>query len=108
MPTISDFLTRLETFLQEKAHSAVHVLAARPLAGGASRDTWGIDVHIATGPEAGKHPFVLRRDHGGNITDEALSREQEFRLLEIVHAAGVPAPRPRWVCNDPAVLGAPF
>jgi aminoglycoside phosphotransferase (APT) family kinase protein len=108
MPTITDFLTRLETFLGQKAHSAVHVIAALPLAGGASRDTWGIDVHVAGGPEAGKHHYVLRRDHGGEIVDDALSREQEFRLLEVVHRAGVPAPRPRWVCSDPAVLGAPF
>ncbi len=60
MPTITDFLTRLETFLGQKAHSNVHVLASRPLAGGASRDTWSLDVHIASGPEAGKHPYVLR------------------------------------------------
>src|SRR5260370_37033959 len=107
MPTITDFLTRLENFLGQKPHPAVHVIAAPPLAGGASRDTWGIDVHVAGGPEAGKHHYVLRRDHGGEIVDDALSREQEFRLLEVVHRAGVPAPRPRWVCSDPAVLGAP-
>src|SRR5260370_38550639 len=108
MPTITDFLTRLENFLGQKPHPAVHVIAAPPLAGGASRDTWGIDVHVAGGPEAGKHHYVLRRDHGGEIVDDALSREQEFRLLEVVHRAGVPAPRPRWVCTDPSVLGAPF
>jgi aminoglycoside phosphotransferase (APT) family kinase protein len=108
MPTISDFLTRLEDFLGEKTCSPVHVLAARPLAGGASRDTWGVDVHVTTGPEAGRHGYVLRRDHGGTIIDDALSREEEFRLLEIVHGAGVLVPRPRWLCTDPAVLGAPF
>ena len=108
MPTITDFLTRLETFLGQKTHSSVHVLAARPLAGGASRDTWGIDAHVAAGPEAGKHSYVLRRDHAGTITDDALSREQEFRLLEVVCRAGVLVPRPRWLCTDPAVLGAPF
>jgi aminoglycoside phosphotransferase (APT) family kinase protein len=108
MPTITDFLTRLEDFLGQKTHSAVHVLAARPLAGGASRDTWGIDVHVSSGPDAGKHSYVLRRDHGGEITDDALSRDQEFRLLEVVHRAGVPVPRPRWACADAAVLGAPF
>ncbi len=108
MPTITDFLTRLETFLGQKPHSNVHVARLPPLAGGASRDTWGIDVHIAAGPEAGKHQYVLRRDQGGTIADDALSREDEFRLLEIVHQAGVAVPRPRWVCTDPAVLGAPF
>jgi aminoglycoside phosphotransferase (APT) family kinase protein len=45
---------------------------------------------------------------GGTIQQEALSREQEFRLLVIVHQAGALVPRPRWLCTDPAVLGAPF
>jgi aminoglycoside phosphotransferase (APT) family kinase protein len=108
MPTIADFVTRLEGFLEEKTGSSVHVLAAHQLAGGASRDTWGVDVNVATGPEAGRHSYVLRRDSGGTITDDALSREQEFRLLETVYTAGVMVARPRWVCADPAVLGAPF
>jgi aminoglycoside phosphotransferase (APT) family kinase protein len=108
MPTISDFVTRLEDFLAEKAQGTVRILAARQLAGGASRDTWRVDADVASGPEAGKHSYVLRRDQGGTITDDALSREQEFRLLEIVYRAGVAVARPRWLCIDPAVLGAPF
>jgi aminoglycoside phosphotransferase (APT) family kinase protein len=51
---------------------------------------------------------VLRRDLGGEIDDQALSRAQEFRVLAAAHAGGVAVPRPRWVCDDPAVLGAPF
>src|SRR5581483_8528831 len=37
-----------------------------------------------------------------------LSREQEFRVLQAAHQAGVLAPRPRWLCNDSNVLGKPF
>src|SRR5262249_5396865 len=32
----------------------------------------------------------------------------EFRLLALAHDAGVRVPRPRWLCNDAAVLGSPF
>jgi aminoglycoside phosphotransferase (APT) family kinase protein len=83
-------------------------LAARQLTGGASRDTWSIDVEVTDGPEAGKQALVVRRDMGGNIQDQALSREQEFRMLAAAFEAGVLVPRPRWLCTDPSVLGVPF
>jgi aminoglycoside phosphotransferase (APT) family kinase protein len=106
--TILDLQPRLEGFLSEKVRAPVKVTAARQLAGGASRDTWAVDVEVTGGPEAGRHALVLRRDLGGVIHEDALSREQEFRLLEVVHAAGVLVARPRWLCADPLVLGAPF
>jgi aminoglycoside phosphotransferase (APT) family kinase protein len=102
--TIKDLPPRLEAFLREKLGQRVQVTAARQLAGGASRDAWAVDVQTASERWA----LVLRRDLGGEILPGALSRAQEFALLQIVHAAGVAAPRPRWVCADPAVLGAPF
>jgi aminoglycoside phosphotransferase (APT) family kinase protein len=102
--TIPDLAARLEAFLTKTVGAPAKVVAARPLAGGASRDAWAVDVEVS----GGRHALVLRRDLGGEIDDRALSRAQEFRLLQAVHAAGVAAPRPRWLCDDPAVLGAPF
>jgi aminoglycoside phosphotransferase (APT) family kinase protein len=102
--TLKDMTARLEMFLTEQIGTAARIVAARQLTGGASRDTWAIDVAVSETTQ----PLVLRRDLGGEIMDSALSREQEFRLLQIVHEAGVLAPRPRWLCNDPSVLGAPF
>jgi aminoglycoside phosphotransferase (APT) family kinase protein len=106
--TIKDFRERLEAFLSEKAGAAVSLTAARQLTGGASRESWSLDVEIAGGPEAGRHALVLRRDMGGNIQEEALSRDQEFRLLQVAFRSGVLVPRPCWLCTDPLVLGAPF
>ncbi len=108
MTTIKDSLPRLEAFLAEKVGAPARVTAARHLTGGASRDTWAVDVEIEGGPEAGRHALVLRRDLGGEIDDQALSRAHEYRLLRAAHAAGVLAPRPRWLCTDAAVLGAAF
>jgi aminoglycoside phosphotransferase (APT) family kinase protein len=79
-------------------------MQCRQLTGGASRDTWALDIEIGNVVQ----PLVLRRDLGGAITDEALSREQEFRVLQAVGAAGVLVPTPRWLCTDPAVLGMHF
>jgi aminoglycoside phosphotransferase (APT) family kinase protein len=104
--TIMDLPARLERFLRESAPDVgpVTVVAARALPGGASRDTWAIDATFAAQP----CPLVLRRDLGGEIDEQALSREQEFRVLATAHAGGVLVPRPRWLCTDPEVLGAPF
>jgi aminoglycoside phosphotransferase (APT) family kinase protein len=107
-PTLNDFRSRLETWLAQTVGAPAQVTATRQLTGGASRESWAVDVEIAGGAEAGRHALVLRRDMGGLIQEEALSREQEFRLLQVAHRGGVRAPRPRWLCADPAVLGAPF
>ncbi|HZT82164.1 MAG TPA: phosphotransferase family protein [Gemmataceae bacterium] len=106
--TLNEFRDNLEAWLSRQAGGVARVTAARQLTGGASRDTWAVDVAIDGGPEAGRHALVLRRDLGGVIHDEALSREQEFRLLAAAHAAGVKVPRPRWLGGEPAALGAPF
>jgi aminoglycoside phosphotransferase (APT) family kinase protein len=108
IPTLPEFRARLETFLAATLGVPVRVEAARQLTGGASRETWAVDVEVSGGPEAGRHALVLRRDLGGVIHEQALSREQEFRVLTAAYQAGVRVPRPRWLCADPAVLGTPF
>jgi aminoglycoside phosphotransferase (APT) family kinase protein len=106
--TVPEIGARLEAFLGTTLGVPVRVTAARQLTGGASRESWAVDVEVSGGPEAGPHALVLRRDLGGTIHDEALSREQEFQVLTVAYRAGVLVPRPRWVCPDPAILGVPF
>ena len=108
MITLHDFQIRLEGFLAETVRAPVRIRAARQLTGGASRETWALDVEIDAGADSALHALVLRRDMGGTIHDEALTREQEFHLLGTAYQAGVRVPRPRWFCADPAVLGTPF
>jgi aminoglycoside phosphotransferase (APT) family kinase protein len=109
MPTtINDFSARLESFLTKTVKGPVKLIAARHLTGGASRESWAIDLEVASGPDAGHHALVLRRDMGGVIHEEALSRAQEFAVLSAAYRNGVRVPRPRWVCTDPAVLEVPF
>jgi aminoglycoside phosphotransferase (APT) family kinase protein len=105
---LNEFCSRLETFLAQTVGAPVRVCAARQLTGGASRESWAVDVEVHGGPDGGPHALVLRRDLGGTIHDNALSREQEFHLLAAAYRAGVRVPRPRWLCADAAVLGVPF
>lgn len=104
MTTIPDLLARLEGFLRDKLGPGTRVAAARRLTGGASRDTWAVDIEGPTGPQS----LILRRDMGGEIQDEALDRAGEHAVLGRAHAAGGRVPRPRWVCMDRDILGAPF
>ena len=63
------------------------VASAKLLPGGASKEAWAVD--LADGTE-----LLVRRAAVGVIHRDTLSLEQEFRVLEAAHAAGVAAPRP--------------
>jgi aminoglycoside phosphotransferase (APT) family kinase protein len=62
------------------------VRSARLLPGGASKEAWAVDVD---GEE-----LLVRRAGVGVIHAATLSLEQEFRVLQVAHEAGVRVPRP--------------
>jgi aminoglycoside phosphotransferase (APT) family kinase protein len=69
-------------------------------AGGQSNPTYRID--------AGGERYVLRRKPFGPILPSAHAVEREYRLIAALHPTGFPVPRPYTLCEDPAVIGAPF
>jgi aminoglycoside phosphotransferase (APT) family kinase protein len=97
-------MARLETYISDQLAVAVTISGAVPIAGGASRDTWLIDLHIDGAAER----WVLRRDLPTSMYATALTRAQEYALIAAAHAHGVNAPRPRLLCEDAGVLGLPF
>jgi aminoglycoside phosphotransferase (APT) family kinase protein len=101
-PSIDELRHELETFISASAGGEARVTGLRPIAGGASRETWAVDVTVAAGPEAGEHALVMRRDMATTMNPNALDRAQEFRLLQAAHRAGVLAPRPRWLAAHAA------
>jgi len=58
----------------------------RQLAGGASKEAWAVD--------AGGRRLLVRRASVGVIHRDTLTLEQEFRVLQAAHAAGVKVPEP--------------
>jgi aminoglycoside phosphotransferase (APT) family kinase protein len=98
----------LEEFLGAETGATVQVTRAWRMVGGASRECWGVDLEVDGGPQRGHHELVLRRDLGGKIHQSSLSRNEEFKVLQAAYSHGVKAPRPRWLCADPEVLGGPF
>jgi aminoglycoside phosphotransferase (APT) family kinase protein len=99
---------QLAAFLTDRVGAAVHVTGLRRLAGGASRESWAVDAEAESDSGPARLALVLRRDLGGAILPEALTREQEFRVLEAAHRAGVLVPRPRWLSADATPLGSCF
>jgi len=87
--------------------TAVTIVKAEKLAGGAVQETWGLDVEIEGGPRAGAQAFVLRTDALARIS-VSLDRAAEFAVLQAGHAAGVAVAEPIVRCADAEVIGRPF
>ncbi|MGW4798268.1 phosphotransferase family protein [Nonomuraea sp. NPDC004297] len=60
------------------------------LPGGASRETWALDV--AT-PDGGRHELILRLDSPGGAPETGAGLAAEARLMRAAAGAGVPVPR---------------
>jgi len=75
-------------------------LAAVLLAGGRSNVSYLL--------EQGDRRLVLRRPPLGNILPSAHDMGREFRLLSGMARVGFPAPAAVALCEDTAVIGAPF
>src|SRR4051812_2638680 len=58
--------------------------------------------------QSGDWEAVLRRPPLGPLPPKAHDMIREARLLQRLHAAYPLAPKPLLICDDPAVLGAPF
>ncbi len=99
-----EFRARLVDYLTEVSGVIASVDRAEPLAGGASRDMWLIEATFDREPQK----LVLRRDLPTTMLESALSRAQEFRLMQAAHSSGVKVARPRYLGDDPSILGAPF
>jgi aminoglycoside phosphotransferase (APT) family kinase protein len=102
---ITDLQGVLEQGLVHETSSTVTISNLGRLAGGASKETWRLDLHVADGPWQGEHRLVLLRQMGGKIYASGLDIAGEYGVIVAAHAAGVPVPRPFWLLPD--VLGRP-
>ncbi|WP_322003225.1 phosphotransferase family protein [Marinobacter alexandrii] len=91
---------------QTDARSA-RVIDFDKLSGGAIQDNFGLTLELEGGSRPGRHEFVVRQDAPSGVT-ESLSRPEEFRLLQAAFSAGVTAPEPLWMCENPDVSGRVF
>jgi aminoglycoside phosphotransferase (APT) family kinase protein len=83
-------LAALREGLASIVGAPVEIERAVLLPGGASKEAWAVDARTARE----RRELLVRRAGGGVIYSEMLSLEEEFRVLEAAHEAGVTVPRP--------------
>lgn len=106
-PAAEDIRAALEATLAGRLTQPAQVHQAQLISGGASKETWRVEVELDGGPWQGRHDLVMQRQPGGliKITRQVLDIATEFAILQAAHLAGVPAPRPYWFLPD--LLGLP-
>jgi aminoglycoside phosphotransferase (APT) family kinase protein len=78
------------------------------IAVGWSHETWLFDATWTAGDGKRTQGFCLRRDPGNALLREMSDLATQYRVLCCLEQTDVPAPRPYWFEDDPAILGAPF
>jgi aminoglycoside phosphotransferase (APT) family kinase protein len=88
-----------------KACPEAELLRTWPLEGGVSAQITALEI----GRPGGRTEKLVVRQYGGtNVRANPNAAEDEFRLLEIVRAAGVPAPRPLTADSSGQILPRPY
>ena len=80
----------------------VRITNIRRFHGGASRETYAIDVEAGGKTEA----LILRCDPGDSLIDTP--RALEFAAYQSFEGSSVPVPRAISLCEDPSLIGSPF
>ncbi|MCW2952007.1 MAG: putative phosphotransferase [Conexibacter sp.] len=94
-------LTALHAFLDHAMPGLVHgELRARLLAGGHSNLTYEVADDATR--------WVLRRPPLGELRPTAHDMGREYRVMRALHGTAVPVPATTVLCEDAAILGAPF
>src|ERR1700743_245999 len=75
-------------------------LRATVLPGGKSNITYDVT--------DGEHHWVVRRPPLGHVLATAHDMGREYRVISALSGTKVPVPRTWLLCQDPAVIGAPF
>lgn len=93
---------RLEGHLSEVLSADVAIGAVKRFHGGASRETYGLDVTIGGEPRG----LIVRRDPADSLIDT--ERSIEYAAYCSYADTAVPVPRPITLVEDDSILGAPF
>ena len=100
--------SRLASFIRQTSGAThVDITLLERMSGGAVQQNWALNAEVTGGAFAGRQQWVLRVDAPATVA-ESLTRTQEFGVLQAVQEAGVLAPKPLWLCDDPSVAGRLF
>jgi aminoglycoside phosphotransferase (APT) family kinase protein len=91
---------RLAVYLRDQLGDIGETLAIEQFPGGHSNLTYLI--------RTGGAEYVLRRPPLGPVPPKAHDMAREYRILSRIHPAFPAAPKVYLLCEDPAIIGAPF
>jgi aminoglycoside phosphotransferase (APT) family kinase protein len=74
--------------------------------GGSSRETYSFDVEWTENSERKTRPMIGRRDPTGGLLKSERSRE--YKVVDVMHRAGMKIPEPLFLELDPSVMDRPF
>ncbi|MGH9723303.1 MAG: phosphotransferase family protein [Bryobacteraceae bacterium] len=94
----------LASYLEAQGFLRGRAIAVEQFPGGHSNLTYLIRLDGGGAAEE----FVLRRPPLGPVAPKAHDMVREARILQALHPFFRPAPRPFLICEDAAVIGAPF
>src|SRR5215467_10660827 len=102
----ADLLSDLKRALSPSLPGLQHIERLTRLSGGASQETWSLDA-VCAGETI---PLILRRSPGGvprlvTETSTSVPLETEAIAIEASRAAGVRAPRVRYVLKESDAIG---
>ncbi|HJW40271.1 MAG TPA: phosphotransferase family protein [Rhizomicrobium sp.] len=103
---MSDFVLALQHALSDALPGLTAIVGTTRLSGGASQETWSFDAVCSQGTL----PLILRRTPGGiarvaTETSTSVPLETEAIAIEAARAAGVAAPRVRYVLSATDGIG---
>lgn len=93
-------LAGLDAYLGEHLTGYRGPLDIRQYAGGQSNPTYAL-----TTPD---RRYVMRKKPPGVLLESAHAIDREYRMLTALDPMGMPVPKARLYCNDPAIIGTPF
>jgi aminoglycoside phosphotransferase (APT) family kinase protein len=106
--TVQDVSERFAAYVAHRWPDArdVSVSDLVRIHGGASRETYRLQLHFSRGEGAQARALVLRRDPPGSLIDT--DRANEVRFYRAFEESPVPVPEILWLEEDPRWLDRPF
>lgn len=91
---------KLQSYLEDHMDDFAGPLSVTQFKGGQSNPTYLL--------EAGSGSYVLRRKPPGKLLKSAHAVDREYQVINALHAADFPVPRPRLLCEDESIVGTVF
>ncbi len=105
---IEELVKRFKEYVAEKIPEAeaIEIGFVNPIFGGASRQTYSIELRYVKKGKPVSERVILRREFESGIIETTV--DTEFKAYRAFYGTDVPVPRVMWIEKDSTWLGTPF